>query len=140
MRDDTYAALKDLLERTVKLLARIEREERRQRRAPQARAVSRGIVFDRAALRVWVDRREVDLTRNEMRIFMLLTDHEGEMVTHEAIIEALREDRPSLPGDSRTALVHIGRLRRKIEPDPFHPCRIVSVRGFGYRFENTNGA
>jgi len=38
-------------------------------------------------------------------------------------------------GGSRTVDVHVRWLREKIEPDPGHPTRIVTVRGVGYRFE-----
>jgi DNA-binding response OmpR family regulator len=31
--------------------------------------------------------------------------------------------------------VHVRWLREKIEPDPAHPIRIITVRGVGYRFE-----
>ncbi len=31
--------------------------------------------------------------------------------------------------------VHVRWLREKIEPDPAHPARILTVRGIGYRFE-----
>jgi DNA-binding response OmpR family regulator len=35
-------------------------------------------------------------------------------------------------GDTRTLDVHISWLRRKIEENPAHPRRIVTVRGVGY--------
>lgn len=35
----------------------------------------------------------------------------------------------------RVVDTHIGNLRRKIEPDPERPAFLLSVRGFGYRFE-----
>jgi DNA-binding response OmpR family regulator len=38
-------------------------------------------------------------------------------------------------GGSRTVDVHVRWLREKIELDPAHPERIVTVRGVGYRFE-----
>jgi DNA-binding response OmpR family regulator len=38
-------------------------------------------------------------------------------------------------GETRTVDVHIHWLREKIEPDPAHPVRIITVRGSGYRFE-----
>lgn len=38
-------------------------------------------------------------------------------------------------GGSRTVDVHIRWLREKIERDPSHPTRIVTVRGVGYRFD-----
>ena len=38
-------------------------------------------------------------------------------------------------GGTRTVDVHVHWLREKIEPEPAHPIRIVTVRGVGYRFE-----
>jgi DNA-binding response OmpR family regulator len=38
-------------------------------------------------------------------------------------------------GDPATVTVHIRRLREKIEEDPSHPRRLVTVWGVGYRFE-----
>ena len=38
-------------------------------------------------------------------------------------------------GGSRTVDVHVRWLREKIEPDPAHPTRIMTVRGAGYRFK-----
>ena len=35
----------------------------------------------------------------------------------------------------RTVDVHIRHLRQKIERDPANPTRIVTVRGFGYKFQ-----
>jgi Response regulators consisting of a CheY-like receiver domain and a winged-helix DNA-binding domain len=37
-------------------------------------------------------------------------------------------------GDTRTLMVHISNLRKKLEPDPINPTYILTVRGFGYRF------
>jgi len=31
--------------------------------------------------------------------------------------------------------VHVKRLRSKVEEDPAHPKRLVTVRGVGYRYE-----
>jgi DNA-binding response OmpR family regulator len=38
-------------------------------------------------------------------------------------------------GDQATVTVHVRRLREKVEPDPQHPRRIVTVWGVGYRYE-----
>ena len=38
-------------------------------------------------------------------------------------------------GDPSTVTVHVRRLREKIEDDPAHPSRLVTVWGAGYRFE-----
>lgn len=38
-------------------------------------------------------------------------------------------------GDSRTVDVHVRWLRQKIEADPAHPVRLLTVRGLGYKLE-----
>lgn len=38
-------------------------------------------------------------------------------------------------GDSSTVTVHVRRLRQKIETDPTHPSRLVTVWGVGYRWQ-----
>jgi two-component system response regulator RegX3 len=36
-------------------------------------------------------------------------------------------------GDTKTLDVHVKRLRAKLEPDPAHPVRLLTVRGVGYK-------
>jgi DNA-binding response OmpR family regulator len=38
-------------------------------------------------------------------------------------------------GDQSTVTVHVRRLREKIETDPAHPARLLTVWGVGYRYE-----
>jgi DNA-binding response OmpR family regulator len=38
-------------------------------------------------------------------------------------------------GDQSTVTVHVRRLREKIEADPAHPARLLTVFGVGYRYE-----
>jgi DNA-binding response OmpR family regulator len=37
-------------------------------------------------------------------------------------------------GDSQTVVVHINRLREKIEKDPANPVHLINVRNGGYSF------
>jgi two-component system, OmpR family, response regulator RegX3 len=135
-RDELAARLAELELRLVERMHQLEIRSTSAVVADEPKP-NGSIVCDRRAMRVWADDQEIALTRVEMRLLLLLLDHEGELVTHEALLEALAQDHPWLPGDSRTAAVHLGRLRQKIERDPSNPQRIVTVRGFGYRFENT---
>jgi DNA-binding response OmpR family regulator len=38
-------------------------------------------------------------------------------------------------GDNRVVDVHIGQIRRKIEPNPSNPLYIFTIRGVGYKFD-----
>jgi two-component system response regulator RegX3 len=40
-------------------------------------------------------------------------------------------------GDTKTLDVHIKRIRSRIEQNPSEPRMLVTVRGLGYRFEDT---
>jgi len=43
-------------------------------------------------------------------------------------------------GDQATVTVHVRRLREKVEDEPQHPRRIVTVWGIGYRYEPVEDA
>ncbi|WP_255570400.1 response regulator transcription factor [Cohnella sp. CFH 77786] len=43
-------------------------------------------------------------------------------------------------GDTRTLMVHVSNLRKKVEADPSRPLWVQTVRGFGYRFCPDAGA
>ena len=42
---------------------------------------------------------------------------------------------PYFEGDDNTMMVHISKLREKIEDDPKLPRHIITVRGLGYKLE-----
>ncbi|MBV9315243.1 MAG: winged helix-turn-helix domain-containing protein [Pseudonocardia sp.] len=54
------------------------------------------------------------------------------MFTREEIVNRLA--RGPFAGGERVCDVHVKNLRRKIEPDPARPRRLVTVRGVGYMF------
>ena len=81
---------------------------------------------------VWRDRRELDLTDTEWRILRLLLGNRGKIFSMANIYESVWEE-PYFTSSSNTIMVHIRRLREKIEDDPCNPAYIRTVWGKGYR-------
>jgi two-component system response regulator RegX3 len=75
----------------------------------------------------------VALPLKEFELLELLLANAGRVLTRDVLID--RVWGPNYYGDTKTLDVHIKRLRAKVEEDPAHPARIVTVRGVGYRYE-----
>ena len=73
----------------------------------------------------------VSLTAKEYALLKKLWANRGNIVTIDALCAALWEG--TLVGYENTLMVHIRRLREKIELDPSHPRYLLTVRGLGYR-------
>jgi DNA-binding response OmpR family regulator len=73
------------------------------------------------------------LKPKEYELLVYFARHRGQALTREQILQ--RVWGWDYTGDSRTVDVHVRWLREKIEPDPAHPARLVTVRSAGYRFE-----
>ena len=74
---------------------------------------------------------ETALTAKEFALLRKLWDARGSIVTIDALCAALWDG--PLVGYENTLMVHIRRLREKIETDPSHPQYLLTVRGLGYR-------
>lgn len=81
---------------------------------------------------VWIRDKELNLTDIEYRILRLLIQHPQRIFSAENIYESVWNE-PYYSSD--TIMVHIRKLRIKIEPDPQNPKYIKTVWGKGYRFE-----
>lgn len=57
----------------------------------------------------------------------------GRIFTRVQLSEAINGE--YYENDDNTMMVHISKLREKIEDNPRKPARLVTVRGLGYRFE-----
>ena len=74
---------------------------------------------------------EIALTAKEFSLLKKLWEARGNIVTIDALCAALWDG--PLVGYENTLMVHIRRLREKIEADPSHPNHLLTVRGLGYR-------
>lgn len=75
----------------------------------------------------------LELTGAEYRLLCLLVRNQGIIVTRRMILEELWDAGGSFVDDN-TLSVYIRRLREKIEEEPSKPKRLMTVRGFGYRW------
>ena len=90
------------------------------------------LVVDLSRRQVWVHGKRVDLTTTEFEILRFLAAHPGWVYSRQQIMQQLWDG--NFYGETRSADVHIQRIRKKIEPDPRNPRYIQTVRGMGYRF------
>lgn len=74
---------------------------------------------------------EITLTAKEYAILQKLAQERGRIVTIDALCDAVWQEENY--GYENTLVVHIRRLREKIEEDPSHPKYLLTVRGLGYR-------
>lgn len=74
---------------------------------------------------------EIALTAKEYAILQKLAQERGRIVTIDALCDAVWQEENY--GYENTLVVHIRRLREKIEEDPSHPKHLLTVRGLGYR-------
>lgn len=73
----------------------------------------------------------VSLTAKELSILKKLNENRGNIVTFDALCQAVWND--NYYGYENTLMVHIRRLREKVESVPSDPRWILTVRGLGYR-------
>lgn len=74
---------------------------------------------------------EIPLTAKEMLILRKLWENQGNIVTFDQLCQAVWKD--NYFGYENTIMVHIRRLREKIEKNPSSPRFLLTVRGLGYK-------
>ena len=77
------------------------------------------------------EQKEFPLTAKEHAILVKLYENKGKIVTSDALCQAAWGD--DSYGYENTLMVHIRRIREKIELDPSKPIHLLTVRGLGYK-------
>lgn len=121
----------ELVARVRAHLARFERLTSKNGRA-QAKVTVRGLELDRDDRRVTVHGAEKALTPKEFDILLFFVDNPNRVFSKEELFEKVWGLEAF--GESDTVVVHVRRLREKIEPDSQNPRYIETVWGAGYRF------
>ncbi|OOB77634.1 MAG: hypothetical protein BEN18_10030 [Epulopiscium sp. Nuni2H_MBin001] len=81
---------------------------------------------------VYKEGKNVNLTSKEYYLLEYLINNRQMTVSREQILEAVWGDK--FEGYDNTVMVHISKLREKIEDLPSTPVHIITVKGRGYRF------
>lgn len=118
------------------LLAHVKAVLRRfERTGPPAAAAGRveagDLVVDPAAHLATVAGKVLDLAPREFELLHSLALHAAQVVSVDDLITEVWG--AEFAGEPQVVYVHIRWLREKIETEPQHPERIVTVRGVGYK-------
>ncbi|MEK5057182.1 response regulator transcription factor [Paenibacillus shunpengii] len=126
------------------LVARVKAHLRRVHRQPQPVVTSNEVIYDRHILdfgdllinetthEVHIRGTAVQLSATEFNILHKLACQPGRVFPTEQLFDFIWG--ADHYGDTRTVMVHISNLRKKIEANPSMPQYIQTVRGVGYKF------
>lgn len=104
-----------------------------QEDTPKAPLVIGEIRVDEQNYEVFVRNQPIELTPKEFELLVYFMKRKDRVINRETLLERIWQY--DFAGQSRIVDVHISHLRDKIEPDPKRPVYLVTVRGFGYRFQ-----
>lgn len=91
-----------------------------------------GLSIDIKKYDVHLDGVYVPLSAKEIQLLFFLAQHPNQVFTTDQLYHRVWGAESN--SDTRTVLVHISSLRKKIEPSPVSPKFIHNIRGIGYKF------
>lgn len=86
---------------------------------------------------VTVNDRKVELPAQVYQLFLFFCKHPNQLFSKSQLYEQVWGER--FLGEDNTVMVHIRKLREKIEENPSQPRYIMTVRGLGYKFISDGG-
>ncbi|MFZ0443263.1 MAG: response regulator transcription factor [Bacillus sp. (in: firmicutes)] len=90
--------------------------------------------IDTELYRVTVGGKPIHLSTKEMQLLILLASNPNRVYSTEQLYDLIWGE--GHYGDLKTVSVHISTLRKKIEKYPAKPEYIITIRGFGYKFQS----
>jgi len=94
------------------------------------------LTVDVAERKIIVNGERVKLTPREFRLFALLVENAGRILTHKQVLEKVWGW--EYTDDLDYVRIYISHLRQKIEPDPVLPRYIITEPGVGYYFQKAS--
>ncbi len=101
----------------------------------QSTFVCDGLEINFAKRRVTVNGREITLTPTEFALLQHLAVNSDKVLTHNMLLQSVWGSEYS--SEKEYLRVFVGRLRRKLEPDPKNPKYIQTIPGVGYHIATT---
>ena len=117
----------------VEIVARVKAQLRRAARTAGDTLTVRDLTLDTASFQLAKGGQTILLTPMEYKILALFMRSPGRIFTKIQLYEGAIGT--YFEGDDNTMMVHISKLREKIEDDPKNPRYIITVRGLGYKLE-----
>lgn len=96
------------------------------------------LTIDIEGCRIVKNDRPLNLTAKELGILLYLADNLGRVVSRESLYEAVWKENSY--GCDNIIMVHIRRLREKLEENAAIPEYLLTVKGFGYKLVNPHEA
>ena len=125
-------SVSELLARIDALCRRVQRTGQTAAEADDSRLVSGQFVLDQKSRVLYKKGEPIDLTQVEFQIMELFFQDPGTALVREKILEGVWGE--NYYGDVKIVDVNIRRLRMKIEDEPSSPKHILTVWGYGYRW------
>ena len=114
--------------------AQLRRKSYEQQAGSRRTAIEIGSIrIDADGQRVYKADKEIALTAREYQLLEYMAQNAGKIISKERLYEQVWGEYAS--GVDNTIMVHIRHLRKKLEDDPSHPKKIVTVKGLGYKLE-----
>ncbi|MBP2665936.1 MAG: DNA-binding response regulator [Firmicutes bacterium] len=130
--DDYLTKPFSLNELIARVKAHLRREEHHLREAKTVDQIQCGpIEINLKSMDVFLDGTPLHLTLKEFELLAFLCLHVDQVFSREELYEKIWGNEAF--GDSRTVMVHVSRLREKIEADPNKPQYLKTVWGSGYK-------
>ena len=127
-------SVSELLARVEAIARRVSHQKNESSDASEheSRMVSGVFVLDQKSRVLYKNGETIDLTQVEFQIMELFFANPGVALVREKILEGVWGE--NYYGDVKIVDVNIRRLRMKIEDEPSSPKHILTVWGYGYRW------
>ena len=125
-------SVSELIARVEALARRVHRNAGESRDGGPDQLVSGSFVLDEKSRVLYKAGKPIDLTQVEFQIMELFFRNQGTALVREKILEGVWGG--GYYGDVKIVDVNIRRLRMKIEDEPSSPAHILTVWGYGYRW------